>query len=311
MQSANYGAAAARGCRVLCVHAPAAGAPPLNHLVITADDFGISEPVNTAVEAAHRQGILSAASLMVGAPAAADAVERARRLPNLRVGLHIVLTDGDPVNAAAAVPGLVGEDGRFRNDLPRYAAELLLHPAQRRQMVQEIVAQFEAFKSTGLPLDHVNGHRHLHLHPTIGAAVLSVGRRYGMRALRVPVEPWRVITGIDPQSSRLIGRIAAPWATIMRARVRREGLTAPDAVFGLAWSGAMTAPRVAALLKRLPPGFVEIYLHPGKHGDFAGAAPGYRYAEEFAALCDPTCIAALRRTGYSVGGYADAARLAA
>jgi hypothetical protein len=135
---------------------------------------------------------------------------------------------------------------------------------------------------------------------------MSIGRDYGMRALRVPVEPWPIIAGIDPQARRLIGRIATPWAKRMRARARREGLSAPDAVFGLAWSGAMTASRVAALLNRLPPGFVEIYLHPGQHGDFPGAAPGYRYAEEFAALCDPECIAAVRRSGYTVGGYADA-----
>jgi hopanoid biosynthesis associated protein HpnK len=306
MQSANDDATVARRRRILRLPAPAAGVGALNHLVITADDFGISAEVNAAVEAAHRRGILSAASLMVGAPAAVDAVERARRLPNLRVGLHVVLTDGDPVSKPAHVPGLIGKDGRFRNDLPRYGAELAFRPSRQRQMIKEIAAQFAAYEATGLPLDHVNGHRHLHLHPAIAAAVMSIGRDYGMRALRVPVEPWPIIAGIDPQARRLIGRIAAPWAKRMRARARRECLSAPDAVFGLAWSGAMTASRVAALLNRLPPGFVEIYLHPGEHGDFPGAAPGYRYAEEFAALCDPECIAAVRRSGYTVGGYADA-----
>ena len=68
----------------------------------------------------------------------------------------------------------------------------------------------------------------------------------------------------------------------------------------------MTRTRLAGLLRRLPPGFVEIYLHPGVTDAFAGAAPGYRYAEEFAALCDPDCIAAVRRSGYTLGGYADA-----
>ncbi|MDE2373676.1 MAG: PTS cellobiose transporter, partial [Hyphomicrobiales bacterium] len=75
---------------------------------------------------------------------------------------------------------------------------------------------------------------------------------------------------------------------------------------GLAWSGAMTRTRVAALLEHLPPGLIEIYLHPAMIDAFAGAAPGYRYAEEFAALCDPACIAAARRSGYALGGYGDA-----
>src|ERR1700728_4968394 len=91
--------------------APAPGARALNRLIITADDFGLSEPVNAAIEEAHRRGILTATSLMVGAAAVADAVARARRLPNLRVGLHVVLTDGRPVSPRADVPGLLDDKG--------------------------------------------------------------------------------------------------------------------------------------------------------------------------------------------------------
>jgi chitin disaccharide deacetylase len=248
---------------------------------------------------------LSAASLMVGAPAAADAVARARTLPNLRVGLHVVLTDGEPLSNRREIPGLIDRGGAFRKDLPLYGAQLAFDSAVRRQMTKEITAQFEAYRATGLPLDHVDGHRHFQLHPAIAASIISVGRHYGMRALRVPCEPWRTIAAIDPGTRRRIGRIVAPWAAWLRRRVRGEGLATADAVFGLAWSGAMTKDRVAALLRRPPPGLVEIYLHPATTDVFAGAAPGYRYAEEFAALCDADCIAAVRQSGYAVGGYSD------
>ena len=67
----------------------------------------------------------------------------------------------------------------------------------------------------------------------------------------------------------------------------------------------MTERRIAALLAHLPDGLSEIYTHPATSNAFAGAAPGYRYAEEFAALCDADCIAAVRQSGYAVGGYAD------
>jgi hopanoid biosynthesis associated protein HpnK len=243
---------------------------------------------------------------MVGAPAAADAVERARRLPKLRVGLHVVLVDGHPVSERAHIPALVDRNGHLRNDLPRYGAALTLSPAARRQAAQEIAAQFAAFGATGLPLDHVNAHRHFHLHPVVAAAIMRIGRRYGMAALRVPVEPWRIVAAIDPQTPRQIGRVTSPWASWLRRHARRAGLTTADAVFGLAWSGAMTATRLAAILGRLPPGIVEIYLHPAERNSFEGAAPGYRYAEEFAALCDADCIAAVQRSGYALGGYADA-----
>jgi hopanoid biosynthesis associated protein HpnK len=242
---------------------------------------------------------------MVGAPAAADAVARARTLPNLRVGLHIVLTDGDPVSGRGEIPGLLARNGGFRNDLPLYGAQIALDPSVKRQAAKEITAQFEAYRATGLPLDHVNAHRHFQLHPTIAASIMSIGRAYGMRALRVPIEPWRTIAEIDPRTQRRVGRIVAPWAAWLRRRVRGEGLATADAVFGLAWSGAMTKDRVAALLRRLPAGIVEIYLHPAVTDSFVGAAPGYRYAEEFAALCDADCIAAVRQSGYAVGGYAD------
>jgi chitin disaccharide deacetylase len=242
---------------------------------------------------------------MVGAPAAADAVARARTLPSLRVGLHIVLTDGEPVSDRREIPGLIDRNGSFRGDLALYGAQLTFDPSVKRQMAQEIAAQFEAYRATGLPLDHVNGHRHFQLHPAIAAAIISIGRSYGMRALRIPIEPWRTIAAIDPGTRRRLGRAVAPWAAWLRGRVRSAGLATADAVFGLAWSGAMTKDRVAALLRRLPAGVVEIYLHPATTNAFASAAPGYRYADEFAALCDAECIAAVRQSGYAVGGYAD------
>jgi chitin disaccharide deacetylase len=241
---------------------------------------------------------------MVGAPAAADAVARARALPDLRVGLHVVLVEGVPVLDRAYIPALLDRSGRLRNDLVRYSARAAVDVSLQRQMVKEIAAQFEAFRATGLPLDHVNAHRHFHLNPVVATSIVGIGRRYGMQAMRIPVEPWKVVADIDPLTRRRVGRIVAPWAAWLRRRIRRSGLTTADAVFGLAWSGAMTKSRLAALLGRLPAGLVEIYLHPATTDAFPGAAPGYRYAEEFAALCDSDCIAAARRSGYALGGYA-------
>jgi chitin disaccharide deacetylase len=244
---------------------------------------------------------------MVGGAAAADAVARARALPNLRVGLHVVLVDGDPVSDRAHIPALVDPGGQLRNDLVRYSAQIAADAATRRQIADEITAQFDAYRATGLPLDHVNAHRHFQLHPTIATSIVRIGRRYGMRALRIPVEPWRTVAEIDPHTRRQGVRLVAPWAAWLRRRIRRAGLITADAVFGLAWSGAVTPSRLAALLGRLPSGLVEIYMHPAVTNDFAGAAPGYRYAEEFAALCDSECIAAARRSGFALGGYADVA----
>jgi hopanoid biosynthesis associated protein HpnK len=263
----------------------------------------MAREVNVAVEIGHRDGILSAASLMVSGAAAADAVERTRRLPKLRVGLHVVLVDGRPTLPPENIPHLVDVEGRFRNDLPRLGFDIFARPAARRQLAAEIEAQFEAFRATGLPLDHVNAHRHFHLHPTVARLILSIGRRFGMKGLRVPIEPRAQLSG---EAGRLgLAMVMTPWARLLAQRVRAAGLCTPDAVSGLAWSGAMTPDRLGRLLDRLPDGRTEIYLHPATANDFPEHAPGYRYTDELAALTSAPVVAAARRPDVRIGGYAD------
>src|SRR5262249_21580107 len=154
-------------------------------------------------------------------------------------------------------------------------------------------------------LVHANAHKHLHLHPMIAAEIVSVGARYGLRGLRVPREPAAVLSAVEPRAPRVPVWVTAPWAALLERRARRAGLQTPDAVFGLAWSGAMTTSRLLGLLRHLPEGRSEIYLHPATTDDFAGHAAGYRYAEELAALMAPDVIAAAQRDDLRLGGYAD------
>ncbi len=277
----------------------------MDNLIITADDFGLDPAVNEAVEKAHRDGILSAASLMVAGPAAADAIARARRLPGLRVGLHLVLVEGAPTSATAQASSLLDGRGMLRTDMVRLAIDMVLRPTVRRQLAREIRAQFAAFRGAGLPLDHVNAHKHFHLHPLVSREIIESGLDFGLRAMRIPAEPARVLARIEPNAPYLLSRMMAAWASAPRLQAARAGLTTPAAVFGLAWSGGMTASRLAGLLRRLPAGIVEIYLHPALADSFPGSAPGYRYADEFAALVDPECIALARRSGRMLGGYDD------
>lgn len=274
-------------------------------LVVTADDFGASEAVNAAVRQAYAEGVLTAASLMVGAPGAAEAVEIARATPSLRVGLHLVLVEGRPVLPAAELAALVDRQGMFRTDMAAAGARMVFDPAARRQLAREIEAQFEAFAATGLPLDHVNAHKHFHLHPTIAGMMLSIGARFGLRAARLPIEPAAVLDAAEPAVRHRRGWITEPWARLARSRFRAQGVLVPDQVFGLAWSGAVTEARLFGLIQRLPPGLSEIYLHPAANGEYPGAAPGYAYEEELAALMAPRVVEASRAPGVRLGGYSD------
>lgn len=263
-------------------------------LIVTADDFGLHEAVNNAVERGFRDGVLRAASLMVTAPAAADAVERARRLPGLAVGLHLVLADGQAALPVQRIPDLVDGHGRFGDRMARDGARFFLLPRVRRQLAAEIRAQFEAFAATGLALDHVNAHKHFHLHPTVLSLLLTIGREYGLRAVRLPAEP-----GAGPW--------LAPWLALMRWRLRRAGVRCNDHVFGIRHSGGMDERTVLALLQRLPAGLSELYLHPATHGELTVGMRGYRHADELAALLSPDVRQAIAERCQLCHGYGDPA----
>ncbi|MFM0644800.1 hopanoid biosynthesis-associated protein HpnK [Paraburkholderia bryophila] len=263
-------------------------------LIVTADDFGLHPRVNLAVERAHRDGVLSAASLMIGAPAAADAVARARTLPQLRVGLHLVLADGDALMPRAEIAALLDEHGRFGDNMAWDGVRFFFLPHVRRQLAREIRAQFDAFANTGLPLDHVNTHKHFHLHPTVLGLILQIGREYGMRAVRLPFEVGAPLW-------------LRPWIATVRARLDRAGIAHNDYVVGIADSGRMGEAVWLQALADLPDGVSEIYCHPAMAGDRAlsHGMPGYRHADELQALLSPRVAAAIRATGARLGGFAD------
>jgi hopanoid biosynthesis associated protein HpnK len=262
----------------------------------------LAPEVNEAVERAHKSGILTAASLMVTAPAALDAIERAKGMPGLRVGLHLVLVDGPMSPCPERLLHPVDETGRLPRGMVRAAFGLVLGSRARRQLAEQIRAQFNAYRQTGLPMDHVDVHKHFQLHPIVANMIFEIGREYKMRALRVPVEPRIEL----PTDLRAVGYfVMRRWASIIRARARSNGLLVPDAVFGLAWSGGMTKPRIERLLRSLPAGIVEIYTHPATRNDFRGHADGYDYAGELAALCSAEAIKAVRGSGYLSCGYTD------
>jgi chitin disaccharide deacetylase len=288
----------------------------LRKLIVSADDFGLSLPVNEAIERAHRDGILTTASLMVAAPATADAVRRARTLPSLKVGLHVVLVNGRPVLPSRDVPDLLDREGRFATDLARAGVRFFFEPRVRRQLDAEIRAQFEAFRATGLSLDHVNAHNHMHLHPTVLGLILKVGRRYGMRAIRLPREPFfpswcSARTDLPQRLGNAV--LLAPWVALMKVRLRCARIACNDAVFGLNDTGRMTSRRVLDLLAHLPHGVTEMYFHPAtrRWSDAAAGMAAYAFEAEFAALTSAAVIEALRgsdiqRTTFSDLAAADA-----
>jgi chitin disaccharide deacetylase len=243
---------------------------------------------------------------MVGGAAAADAVARAHRLPALRVGLHLTLTDGHPVLPETEIPQLIREKGEFDRNMARAGFRFFAFPSVRRQLASEIRAQFAAFHATGLRIDHVNAHKHMHLHPSVAKLIIEIGRDYGIRAVRVPSEPVAVLRCAFPDE-RWRTPLYRPWVDALRRRLRRSGLRTNDHFFGLAWSGEMVEERILGLMPHLPDGVSEIYFHPAaeRTPPLVAAMPFYRHLEELAALLSPLLRSRIADAGIRLVTYSD------
>src|SRR5437868_9647575 len=165
---------------------------PRRRLIVNADDFGRSSSINAAVIQAHHEGILTTASLMVNEPACDEAVSLARENPRLGVGLHLALLCGRSALASEKIPGLVNSRGEFSNNPVSVGARYFFRRSLRRQLRDEITAQFDRFRATRLPLDHVNGHLHLHMHPVVFPMLMERASDWGITRFRLTCDDYRL-----------------------------------------------------------------------------------------------------------------------
>ncbi|NBV22489.1 MAG: ChbG/HpnK family deacetylase [Proteobacteria bacterium] len=234
-------------------------------LVINADDFGLSTEINEAVIRAHREGILTTASLMVNGPAFAEAVALAKENPTLGVGLHLTLVCGKATCSQLEIPDLVTAKGDFSNSPVGAGIRYYFNRSLQLQLAREIGAQFAKFKSTGLTLDHVNGHLNMHLHPTVLRILLLRHLEWGIRHFRLTDDPF----GLSGQLAQGHFLYRASHAFIFRQLARQArkrlvqaGVQFTDHVFGLLQNGRVDEAYVLKLLPLLPRGDSELYSHP-------------------------------------------------
>jgi hopanoid biosynthesis associated protein HpnK len=240
-------------------------APEKRRLIVNADDFGRSHSINEAVIRAHRDGILTTASLMVNEPGCGEAVTLAGKNPRLGVGLHLVLLQGHSALPPEKIPGLVNARGEFSNSPVGAGMNYFFKRRLREQLRAEIRAQFEKFHATGLPLDHVNGHLHLHLHPTVFKILMDDADKLGIRHFRLTRDC--LARSRRMANGRWFYRVshAAIYAWLSRrARepLRRRGIHHAQITFGLLQNARVDEDYILKLLPELPPGDSELYSHP-------------------------------------------------
>jgi hopanoid biosynthesis associated protein HpnK len=267
-------------------------------LIVNADDFGRSQSINQAVVRAHREGILTSASLMVNEPQAGEAAALARENPGLGVGLHLTLVCGTSALAAEKIPRLVNGQKQFSENAVGAGWRYFASARCRAQLRDEIGAQFEKFRATGLALDHVNGHLHLHLHPVVFGILMENAERWGITALRLTDDWFGLNARLAP--GRWLYRLShAAIYRVLSARARpvlaQKGIGHTRVVFGLLQNGRVDGDYVAKLLPELPPGDSELYSHPSLD----------QFRDEFEALINPTIKSLARQLGIQLIRYQD------
>ncbi len=271
---------------------------PERRLIVNADDFGRSRSINEAVIRAHREGILTTASLMVNEPSCAEAVVLAKENPKLGVGLHLTLLMGHSVLAPEKIPGLVNAQREFSNNPVGVGFRYFIKGSLREQLRAEIHAQFKAFRATGLTLDHVNGHLHMHLHPVVFRILMEDAEALGIRHLRLTRDCFDRSRRMA--SGRWFYRVShALIYDCLSARasepLRQRGIKHAQITFGLLQDSQMDEEYILKLLPELPPGDSELYAHPSMD----------RFKHEFDALISPRVKGEITRRGIKPIRYQD------
>jgi hopanoid biosynthesis associated protein HpnK len=281
----------------------------MKRLIVTADDFGLSPDINRAAIRAHREGILTGTSLLVNEPHAAEAVALAKETPTLAVGLHLALSLSLPALPPGEIPDLVDGQGRLFRSATRAGLRFYFSKKVRAQVEREVRAQIEKFLASGLAMDHLNGHQHLHMHPSVFPILVECVKAYRIPALRLVRDP--LGPNLRHRKGRLVYKLSHAfffrrlWRSCRKALGATPCATA-DWVFGLLEDGRMTRDHVLALVRDLPEGTSEIYSHPSLT---PGPDPGRLPHLEFEALIDPEIKAAVASGGVELVTYSRVAGL--
>ena len=267
-------------------------------LIVNADYFGLSSYANQAVIRAHREGILTTASLMVNEIGSDEAVKLAKENPQLGVGLHLTLLMGHSALPPEKIPGLVNPRGQFNDKPIATGFRYFFRRDLREQLRAEIRAQFEKFNGTGLSLDHVNGHLHLHLHPVVFQILMEEADQLRIRRLRLTCEPFWMDVPLA-KGNRLYRAAHAGIYFFLSGRaqsaLRQKNIRHTQRVFGLLQNARVNEDYILKLFSVLPPGDSELYSHPSLD----------EFKHEFDALVSPRVKELVNKLGIELIRYQD------
>jgi predicted glycoside hydrolase/deacetylase ChbG (UPF0249 family) len=228
----------------------------IKRLIVSADDFGLDSSINEAVEAAHRDGILTSASIVVNGACYDEAIGIARRCPRLGVGIHLTFNGEKPVAQPSLVSSIIDSDGRLLEDHARMCVDILTGKVSLEDIAIECEAQIARFLTAGIIPTHIDSHRHIHLFPPVLKALVRILDKYGIKKMR-----WINMPLFDYRNASMmrcgISMVLKYGNAALEKRYRH-----PDYFLGFFKSGAMDIKYVTGAVEKMLPGTTEISFHP-------------------------------------------------
>ena len=262
----------------------------MRRLIINADDFGLTAGVNRAIVEAHENGVVSSATLMANGQAFAQAVSLARSTPRLGVGCHVVLVDGAPLLPQTQVHSLLdgsgnsAGDARFREGISKFGALAMLGRLAADEIEAEATAQIRKLQASGIPVTHLDSHKHTHLFPRVLRPLLQAAQRCGVRAIRNPFER---IQGSQLAASPSLWRrwaevgVLRGFARQFREAVQQAGIATTDGTLAIVATGTLNDRLLRLMVENLPEGTWELVCHPGYNdADLQGIRTRLRRSRE-------------------------------
>lgn len=291
--------------------ARAAPSEPAGYVIFTADDFGASPEVNAGVIRSYREGVLTATSLMVAAPACEAAALAARENPGLDVGLHLVVCKGRSVLEPERLSGIVDSEGRFVESPVAAGMRYFFSHKVRGRLRDECRAQIERHLELVGYLNHIDGHLNFHVHPVIADIIVELAVEYRVPCIRLPREP--VMTTLSLARDNMARKMVE--AIIFRALSKRmdrlmaaRGLRSTDCLFGLHQSGNLDERYVLSVIAGLRGGLTEFYFHPAGSLETTRSMPMTEAQREVEILCGIPIKDALAARKLRPTNFAEVAR---
>jgi len=259
----------------------------VKYLIINADDFGLHETVNLGIIRGFSAGLITSTTIMAGGKAFEHAVALASANPQLGIGVHLTLVGEKSVCQPDKVKSLLDKDGCLSSKYPQFLLRYMLGRIELADIRRELTAQVQKVVDSGIHITHLDSHQHMHIVPGIINLTIDIAKEFGIKAMRLPAEPYFFLGGYPSSPMRIVARTGLTClAKLAGRKIKKHELAMPDHFFGMLAGGNMREEFLSTIIDVLPEGITEIMMHPGSNNELLNKSYNWNYhgQEELAAV---------------------------